>query len=68
MKTIVIKWSTEDVLAMAESMDVELTETQADIILDNLLKYHDANVGINWDVINFHIENFIEKTNGTQII
>jgi acyl-homoserine lactone acylase PvdQ len=61
MKTISIKWSTEDVLAMAESMDIELTETQADIILDNLLKYHDANVGINWDVINFHIENFIEK-------
>jgi acyl-homoserine lactone acylase PvdQ len=61
MKTIVIKWSTEDVLAMAESMDIELTETQADQILDNLIKYHDANVGINWDVINFHIENFIEK-------
>jgi acyl-homoserine lactone acylase PvdQ len=61
MKTIVIKWSTEDVLAMAESMDIELTETQADQILDNLLKYHDANVGINWDVINFHIEDYLNK-------
>jgi hypothetical protein len=61
MKTIEIKWSTEDVLAMAESMDVELTETQADQILDNLLKYHDANVGINWDVINFHIEDYLNK-------
>ncbi len=61
MKTIEIKWSTEDVLAVAETLDIELTETQADKILDNLLHYHDANVGINWDVINFHIEDFIEK-------
>lgn len=61
MKTIVIKWSTEDVLAMAESMDIELTETQADQILDNLIKCLDANVGINWDVINFHIEDYLNK-------
>ena len=61
MKTISIKWSTEDVLFKAEEMGIELTEDQADAILDNIEHYHDASVGINWDVIEFHIEDYINK-------
>lgn len=56
MKTIEIRWSTEDVLGKAEEMDIELTEEQADVILDNIERYHDASIGINWDVIEYHIE------------
>lgn len=56
MKTIEIRWSTEDVLGKAEEMDIELTEEQADVILDNIERSHDASVGINWDVIEYHIE------------
>ena len=63
MKTIEIRWSTEDVLMHADLMNVELTEEQADVILDNVLHYHDANVGINWDVLDFHIDNYIEQNN-----
>jgi hypothetical protein len=63
MKTIEIKWSTEDVLAMADNMQVELTEKQADEVLENVFRYHDAEVGINWDVISFHIENLLENLN-----
>jgi hypothetical protein len=59
MKTIEIKWSTEDVLAMADNMQVELTEKQADEVLENVFRYHDADVGINWGVIEYHIENLI---------
>ena len=47
----------------ADLMNVELTEEQADVILDNVLHYHDANVGINWDVLDFHIDNYIEQNN-----
>ena len=36
MKTITIKWSTDDVLGIAENMDIELTEQEADKILENL--------------------------------
>lgn len=61
MKTIEIRWSTEDVLMQAEIMNIELTEEHADAILDNVVHYHDANVGINWDVLDFHIENFMDK-------
>jgi hypothetical protein len=63
MKTIEIKWSTEDVLAMADNMQVELTEKQADEVLENVFRHHDAEVGINWDVISFHIENLLENLN-----
>jgi hypothetical protein len=65
MKTIEIRWSTEDVLGKAEEMDIELTEEQADVILDNIERSHDASVGINWDVIEYHIESlaFYSKNN-----
>jgi len=65
MKTIEIRWSTEDVLGKAEEMDIELTEEQADAILDNIERSHDACVGINWDVIEYHIESlsFYSKNN-----
>jgi hypothetical protein len=61
MTTIQIIWSTEDVLMQADLMNVELTEEQADEILVNIEHYHDANVGINWDVISFHIDNYLDK-------
>ena len=63
MKTIEIIWSTDDVMMQAEIMNIEITEEQADAILENVLHYHDASVGINWDVLDFHIENFIDKLN-----
>ena len=61
MKTISIKWSTDDVMYQAESMGITLTEEQADTILDNVERFHDANEGINWVVIGCHIDNFMEK-------
>ena len=61
MKTISISWSTQDVLDTAVNMDLELTEQQADEILDDVYNFHDADVGINWYTIQFHIENFLDK-------
>lgn len=63
MKTIEIIWSTDDVMMQAEIMNIELTEEQADVILDNIERHHDASVGINWDVIEFHIDDYIEENN-----
>ena len=57
MKTIEIKWATEDVLGKADEMGVKLTENEADKILDQLLRLHDAELGINWLVI----ENYIQE-------
>ena len=60
MKTISIKWSTDDVLSTAESMDIELTEQEADNILEEMERCHDAELGINWLVIESYIESYIQ--------
>lgn len=61
MKTISIKWGTEDVLWQADNLDIELTEEQADDILESLENKHDASIGINWDVISYYIEDYLRK-------
>lgn len=45
--SIEIKWNVEDV----QTVCPDLTDEQAMIVLDYVLKKHDANVGINWGVI-----------------
>jgi len=44
MKSISIVWTTDD-------MPDALNETQKEALLMTLLDNHDANIGINWDVI-----------------
>lgn len=44
---ISIVWSIEDVLDVRPLLSKE----QASVILQHLKKNHDANIGINWDVI-----------------
>lgn len=68
MKTISIKWSTYDILVKANDLEIEITEKQADKILDDIERQHDASIGINWDVIASHLYDFQqdekEKKNG----
>lgn len=51
-KSIVISWDIEDVQCIDES----LTEEQAIEVLLFIRENHDANVGVNWDVIESAIE------------
>lgn len=60
MKTIAIKWSTDDVLALAKEKDILLTEKEADEILDNVHKNHDAYIGINWETIEAEINDYVD--------
>jgi hypothetical protein len=55
MKTICIKWSSVDVLTRAEDLGIEITEEQADKILDDMERQHDANYGITWETIDSHL-------------
>lgn len=47
MKEINIIWNELDI----DSVDSSLTKNQRHKVLDLLLKNHDANIGINWDVV-----------------
>ena len=54
-KTLTIEWSTEDIISQAFDMGVGLDIDQASEILEEVIDDHDASVGINWDVIEYHI-------------
>lgn len=54
-------WSTDDVLAVAENMDIKLSDEVAREILHEVDHYHDANQGINWSVIECYVERYAEE-------
>ena len=53
-------WHIEDVLGQAENMGIELTNEQAAEVLGIVADCHDANIGINWEVIDAAIDYFLE--------
>ena len=63
MKSIQIFWCTEDIVWKADMMGIKLTEEQSNAILDNVEHYHDASIGVNWDVIATHIDMYMDKLN-----
>jgi hypothetical protein len=46
-------WTIEDVAEVSPG----ITDEDAMAVLDAALDNHDANIGINWDVLRFHAEN-----------
>ena len=49
-------WHQSDIQAHAESNDIKLTKKQVADVKSNIEHYHDANQGINWEVIQCHID------------
>ena len=49
---ISITWHAEDVL----NQDDTLTPEQVGMVLDRIKNNHDANIGVNWDVIDYWID------------
>ena len=56
IKFITIKWTADDIKARAAIFCTLITDEKVDKILLNLMKNHDASIGINWDVIDAEIE------------
>ena len=56
---ITITWTDEDVWYVAEEHGIKLSEAQVNDILSLLEENHDANIGINWDVIYLTIQSYI---------
>jgi hypothetical protein len=57
-KEITIKWCIEDV----QELDEILTDQQCSDVLELAKRKHDAEVGINWDVLQCHIDTIKEQT------
>ena len=54
-------WHIDDVAMQAESMGEMLTEDECRDVLARVMRRHDCNIGINWDVIECWIEQVIEE-------
>lgn len=52
---ISVIWSVEDVIAQANQRHIPMTYDKAYDILKEIKRNHDANVGINWDVIDCYL-------------
>lgn len=53
-------WHIDDVMSVADSMGVKITEDDAEFVLEIVADGFDANVGINWQVIEYAIERIVE--------
>jgi hypothetical protein len=56
-EAFVIVWTVEDV----RSVRPDLTEEQCFEVLDACDNRHDANIGMNWDVIRMHAEDLFPE-------
>mgnify|MGYP003345091425 FL=1 len=55
------QWDASDIESVAENMEVELTEDQILEVMEIIARRHDANIGINWDVIGSAIDYVLES-------
>ena len=61
-KSISITWHIEDVQQLVqERFDKNISDEDALEVLDCLVRKHDANIGINWDVIECAVEYLLES-------
>jgi hypothetical protein len=55
-------WDTEDVLSVADCMEVTLTPEQVKRVMEIVVKGFDVNFGINWDSFKLAIELVLGET------
>lgn len=60
--TIEISWHIDDIL----ELDKGLSKNEAREILQMAKKYHDATIGINWDVLRCHIDYYKRNYRGKE--
>jgi hypothetical protein len=53
-------WHIDDVASQAEQMGETLTEDECRDVLAMVMRKHDCNIGINWDFIDYWIEDVIK--------
>ena len=56
--TIVVAWDIGDIKERGSAIGIEVSTTEAREILDDILRNHDANDGINWTVVHMAIQDY----------
>jgi hypothetical protein len=56
------EWHEDDIQGVAEAMDLpELTPDQIEAVMDLVVESFDANIGINWEVIENAVDQALEE-------
>lgn len=55
---ITIVWSVEDVIGVADTLGFTLKKKPAREILTRIKYKHDAEIGINWSVISWNVQDY----------
>ena len=56
---ITISWCTEDVISRASDRGIPMDKYAARAILRMMKEAHDCGIGINWDVVDYHTDNYL---------
>jgi hypothetical protein len=56
---IVDKWDEFDIECIAENMDIKLNKHQVRAVMDLIVRTHDCNIGITWDLIGSAIDTIL---------
>jgi hypothetical protein len=51
-------WHISDVHCAADDMGITITDDEAEDVLYAVANNFDANIGINWEVFYYHLENY----------
>ena len=54
-------WHIDDVAMQADSRGKTLTEEECRDVLGMMMRKHDCNIGINWDVIDYWIDQIVKE-------
>ena len=57
---IALIWGTDDVIYYGEQHGIKITEEKAREILWKIQSNHDAEIGVNWDVIDYYVHEEVE--------
>lgn len=58
-----IRWSIDDMMGQASEQGWELSEDDAQAALEEMIDDHDANYGITWETVRYHISKYKPKEN-----
>lgn len=54
-----VLWNKDDIINTAFNLGVTLTDEQVDDVANAIEHRFDANIGVNWNVIEYHINNIL---------
>lgn len=63
-RSVAIVWHAEDIEDRAKALGTPLSDAEVDAVLDAMRRQHDADIGINWDVIDTHISMTVADREG----